>query len=181
MTMPIRYFASIHVFAPGHVFPVVNAPTPDHLHRCADPVWAQIEQEMENRRHPNENPRALSYYACPTLEEAAAYIQYRPPVIQQGAAVEPPPYHYYEVEMPDPTDAVMALFWFAHHHLNHPAVLNAIAEEYWRQSVHQWNYFESIDRIMTVVAEVAAPDQYAVMGVMNGYLDDQQQAQHLWP
>src|SRR5262245_5150229 len=45
--MPVRYFASIHVFAPGHVFPAVNAPTPDHLQRCADPVWAHIEQQME--------------------------------------------------------------------------------------------------------------------------------------
>lgn len=179
--MPVRYFASIHVFALGQAFPVVNAPTPDHLQRCADPVWAQIEQEIESRRHPNENPRALSYYACPTLEQAAAYIQYKPPIVEQGVAVEPPVYHYYECEMPSPTDAVMALFWFAHHHLNDAQILNEIAAEYWRQQVHQWNYFESIDRTMTVLAEVAAPDQYAVAGVANGYIDDQQLAGHLWP
>jgi hypothetical protein len=180
MAMPVRYFASIHVVAPGHVFSVVNALTLDQPQRCADPVWAQIEQEMERRRQPNENPRVLSYYACPTLEEDAAYIRYRPPVINQGAAVEPPAYHYYEVEMPHPTDVVMALVWFARHHLNHPAVLDAIAEEYWLRR-HQWNYFESIDRTMTVVAEVAAPDQHAVMAVMNGYVDDQQQGKQVWP
>jgi hypothetical protein len=179
--MPMRFFASVYQYAEGHVFPVVNAPTPEHIHRCLDPVWTQIEQEMENRRVAPETPRPLAYYACPTLEEAAAYIQYKPPVYHAGEFEGPPPLHYYRVKMPAPTDAAMALFWFSRHHLNHAAVLDAMAEEYWRQRLHQWNYFESLDRTMTILAEVDPPDQYVVMGVMNGYVDDIQQAQLLWP
>jgi hypothetical protein len=179
--MPIRYFASVHQYAAGHVFPVVNAPTPEHVHRCLDPVWAQTEQEMENRRIAPETPRPFAYYACLTLEDAAAYIQYKPPVYGAGQFEVPPPFHYYRVEMPAPTDATMALFWFSSQHLNHPAVLDAIAEEYWRQRLHHWNYFESLDRTMTVLAEVNPPDQYAVMVAFNGYVTDTQQAQFLWP
>ena len=102
-------------------------------------------------------------------------------MIADGEFQGQPEFHYYEVEMPNPTDAAMALFWFARFQLNHAATLDAIAAKYWRLAHHPWNFLESLDRTMTVISEIAAPDPYAVMGVANNYVNDVQLAHHLWP
>jgi hypothetical protein len=180
--MPVLFFASTQVYAIGHHFAPLLAPSAGHLRRCQDANWAAMEAEIERRRRPGEQPRATAYYATETVEECAVYIQYRPQEFDaHGQPIPVPAFYYYRVEMPHPTRCAMVLLDRALHHLSNPAVLDQIAEEYWRQPRHRWSFYEYLDSEMTVLDVEPAPDEMDLHIVFDGYVDDRNQAIGLWP
>lgn len=179
----ILFTASTQKYELGHIFPVRSGPSRGHLERIADnEPWRQMEECLERARRDNEHARASAYYACQTLEECARYLQSQVTDPMSGEPVGPQEIFYYRIDMPNPTKAVMALVFRGMHHLGHqPEILSQICEEYWRQPVHRWEYFEFLDREARVLEILSPPNEFAIMMAGEGYTNDTIQAKRIWP
>jgi hypothetical protein len=84
--------------------------------------------------------------------------------------------------MNDPVSVPMALTGRGLHHNAAPAVLADIAQEYWAQQRHEWEYLEFIAPEMGVIDEVlTSPDAMIMAASTFSYQNDRTKAQQLWP
>jgi hypothetical protein len=178
----IVYAATSDPLPVGQQLPLIQGESTGHQSRTANnDEWSQMEQIIDDLRLPNEHSRKTCYFACESLEECSYYKQLQIIDPFTGAPVGPQQIHYYRLEMPNPTKAVMALIARGMHHLHEPAVLEELGAEYWRQPQGKWQYFEFLDPHVEVLEEVEPPDDLSVFGAAAAYSSDITMAKNRWP
>jgi hypothetical protein len=178
----ILFYSSTREWPDSQVFDVNSEPTKGHLHRITDnKPWRMMEETFEEHRHANEHSRITSYFASATLEESALYMQSQQTDLITGLPKSDNPIIYYRVEIPEPTNCVMKLCDHAMRHIENPAIVAAIAEEYWRPTPKLWCYFEYLGPTMTIIDRVAAPNMLALGGGSMAYENDHATARQRWP
>ena len=167
------YFATSRVYQPGEIVRLPTGTQAPHLNVAAA-SWLAMEAAFDAAKPAGHPSRMSSRFACETMEDCKTY--YSP---QSGGAAAK---RIYRVFMNDPVAVPMALTgWGQHHHVV-PATLVAIAQEYWAQQLHAWEYLEYLAPEMGVIDEVRTLPDIMMMGASSfRYQNDRARAKQLWP
>lgn len=167
------FFASSRIYQPCDIIRLVPGTHAPHLNGAVAP-WLLMEAAFEAAKPAGHPSRISSRFACKTMEDCLAYYHPQP----GGTAGK----HVYRVFMTDPVAVPMALTGWGLQHYAAPAALAAIAQEYWAQNLHEWEFLEYLAPELGVIDEVLTPPDAMLLAASTvSYQNDRDRARVLWP
>jgi hypothetical protein len=159
------YHASPEVFEPGLTL------REERRAILESNVW--IEEEFERLRRGRSVPRCEARFAMASGADCVRYLR-----AQQD--YENRPMYLYRVKMQSPQRHPMALVDAARRNREHQDRLREIVGEYWCPT-RAWQFWEYLDRTMTILENLSLPDAAMVAGAAHRYNGDYDLAARIWP